>query len=169
MFTPSALGRTKIKRTLPSCRAMQCSPSARVMCHVRRGWMDGDDKPRRTRSAEEGKRIGRDCSPRQKLASESIMSEAGEWHRLQGTTTATTTYYPIRQLCQRGRASGRKLITRSVLSPSVCLKSRKSRGEFSTASFFPTSRRWNEWPPAMRGDTKLLSALAGQILRGQSR
>ena len=54
----------------------------------------------------------------------------------------------------RASASGRKLITRSVLSPSVCLKLRKSRGEFSTASFppSPTSRRWNEWPPAMRGE-----------------
>ena len=123
MFTPSALGRTKIKRTLPSCRAMLPIRSCDVSCQEGRerrgegwmdGWMDGDDKPRRTRSAEE---------PRQKLASESIMRERGEWHRLQ-ETTKTATSYPIRQLCRSGgRASEceRPKVDNTFRSFSVCL------------------------------------------------
>ena len=51
------------------------------------------------------------------------MSEAGEWHRLQETTTATTTSYPIRQLCRSGRASecGRPKVDNTFRSFSVCL------------------------------------------------
>ena len=84
------------------------------------------------------RRGGRSGSPRQKLASESIMSEAGEWHRLQ-ETTKTTTSYPIRQLCRSGRTSEceRPKVDNTFRSFSVCLPEieEESGGEFSTASF----------------------------------
>ena len=51
------------------------------------------------------------------------------------------------------RKSERPKVDNTFRSFSDCLPEiEEESGEFSTASFFPTSRRWNEWPPAMRGE-----------------
>ena len=72
MFTPSALGRTKIKRTLPSCRAMRPIRSCDVSCQEGRerrgldGWMGMTN-----REEQEVQRRGRE-NRKKRLASSEI-------------------------------------------------------------------------------------------------